>query len=392
MTSAMRTALVALSIVLAVGNPTGIPTQGSVLLIRNVTLIDGAADSPVSGAWVVVRGDRIAAVHTGEPDAVPPNAVIIDGTGQFLIPGLWDTHAHLSYWGADALEMLVEAGVTSIRELGGDPEEIGAWKSEIEAGDRLGPSMIWCGPFLEGIDGGDEYRFKIATADEARYAARALQALDVDFLKIQPVIDRELVAALVDEANDLGLSVVGHLPRGLSATDGAALGLRSIEHMGPYLGLDDTQIEETIGAYLENGTWMSPALYSLVAPIAARGDEPTADERVRRSYAIVRRFHEAGVPILVGSNFAYRDWPQTPGAGLHGEMRVLVEAGLDPMDVIRLSTSRAAEFAGVADETGAIRAGMRADLVLLDGDPLADIRNTERVVAVVLRGRLLELR
>jgi imidazolonepropionase-like amidohydrolase len=162
--------------------------------------------------------------------------------------------------------------------------------------------------------------------------------------------------------------------------------------LGPYLDLDDAQIEETIEAFLEHGTWMSPALYSLVAPVEARGDDLTLNQRLQRSYEIVRRFHEAGVPILVGSNFAYRDWPQTPGTGLHGEMRVLVEAGLDPMDVIKLSTSRAAEFAGAAGETGAIRSGLRADMVLLNADPLADIRNTRRIAAVVLRGRLLELR
>ena len=388
----MRTTFGALVIALTLGTlAAGVP-QSDALVITNVTLIDGIADAPVAAASVVVRGDRIEAVHTDGRYVIPSGARVIDGSGRFLIPGLWDTHAHLSYWGEDALEMLVEAGVTSIRELGGDPEEIGRWKSEIEEGRRLGPAMIWCGPFLEGPDGGDEYRFKIATVEEARYAARALQALGVDFLKIQPAIDGELVAALVDESADLGLSVVGHLPRGIDAVEGAALGLRSIEHLGPYLDLDDARIEETIRAYLEHGTWMSPALYSLVAPIEARGDDPTVDRRVQRWYAIVRRFHEAGVPILVGSNFAYRNWPQTPGAGLHGEMRVLVEAGLDPMDVIKLSTSRAAEFAGAAGETGAIYPGLRADLVLLDADPLADIRNTERIAAVVLRGRLLELR
>jgi imidazolonepropionase-like amidohydrolase len=398
----MRTTFRTLSIALAFSLPlvlamalgtlaAGVP-QGDVLVITNVTLIDGVADAPLTAASVVVRGDRIAAVHTDGRYVIPAGAQVIDGTGRFLIPGLWDTHAHLSYWGEDALEMLVEAGVTSIRELGGDPEEIGRWKAEIAAGRRLGPTMIWCGPFLEGPDGGDEYRFKIATVEEARYAARALQTLGVDFLKIQPAIDRELVAALVDESRDLGLTVVGHLPRGMSAVEGAALGLRSIEHLGPYLDLDDAQIKETIEAFLEHGTWMSPALYSLVAPVEARGDDPTLDRRLQRSYEIVRRFHEAGVPILVGSNFAYRDWPQTPGTGLHGEMRVLVEAGLDPMDVVKLSTSRAAAFAGAGDETGAIRPGLRADMVLLDADPLADIRNTGRIAAVVLRGRLLELR
>jgi len=374
---------------LLLGSPPSGRAQGDATVIRNVTVIDGIADVAQPGMSVLLEGGRIASIAPAGRLRAPMDATIIDGSGKFLIPGLWDTHAHLSYWGEDALDLLVAAGVTSIRELGGDPEEIGTWKQEIEAGDRVGPAMIWCGPFLEGPDGDDEYRFKIVDEDEARYAARALQALGVDFLKIQPFIAADLVRALVDEGQDLGLTVVGHLPRGLSAVEGAGLGLRSIEHMSPYLGLSDAQLDDVIAAYEEHGTWMSPALFSMVAPVEARGDDISTNERVQRAYTIVGRFHDAGIPILVGSNFAYRDWPQTPGAGLHGEMRVLVEAGLSEMDVIKLATSRAAEFAGRAEETGTIQAGRSADLVLLDADPLADIRNTERIEAVFLRGRYL---
>ena len=366
--------------------------QTGVLVVTNTTLIDGVSDTARANMSVLIRGRRITAVGAADTMETPAGATVIDGSDKFLIPGLWDTHAHLSYWGEDALELLVRAGVTSIRELGGDPEEIGTWKAEIESDERIGPAMIWCGPFLEGLDGGDEYRFKIADQDEARYAARALQALGVDFLKIQPVIAPELVAALVDESRHLGLTVVGHLPRGVGAAQGAALGLRSIEHMSPYLRLTDNEITTVIAAYLEHGTWMSPALYSMVAPLEAAGDDPANDARVQRAYEIVQRFHRAGVPILVGSNFAYRDWPQKPGSGLHGEMRVLVEAGLSEMEVIRLATATAAAFAGAAEETGAIRPGLSADMVLLDANPLADIRNTERISLVILRGQVLPAR
>jgi imidazolonepropionase-like amidohydrolase len=361
--------------------------QGRVLLIADATVIDGVAATPRAHTSVLIEGERIVAVAPSDELDPPPGAERIEASGRFLIPGLWDAHAHLSYWGEDALRSLVEAGVTSIRELGGDPDAIGTWKAEIEAGERLGPAMIWCGPFLEGLDGADEYRLKIADEEEARYAARALQAIGVDFLKIQPLIDPVLVRALVDEAADLGLYVVGHLPRGLDAVQGAALGLRSIEHMDPYTALDDGELDRVIAAYLEHGTWMSPALYSLVAPLEARGEDPLQSERVQRAYEIVLRFHRAGVPILVGSNFAYRDWPQTPGLGLHEEMRTMVQAGIDEMTVIQLATAQAARFAGRAQDSGTIEVGRIADLVLLEADPLADIRHTRRIAMVMLRGR-----
>ena len=363
--------------------------QDDTFVIRGVTLIDGVSDRPLEGASVAVADGRIVAVGTDADVEVPAGARVVNADGQFLIPGLWDTHAHLSYWGEDALEMLVAAGVTSIRELGGDPDEIEGWKREIESGARIGPAMIWCGPFLEGPEAEDEYRLKVATPAEGRAAVHTLHARGVDFLKIQPRIDRNVVQAVIDEARSVGLTVVGHLPQGVSAIDGSNMGLRSIEHMSPYMGLDDREIQQVIETYLANDTWMSPALYSMVAAIEARGEDPGQDERVQRANAIVRRAHEAGVPILVGANFAYRDWPQKPGSGLHGEMRALVEAGLPAMDVLKLSTARAAEFSGAADRTGSIRPGLSADMVLLDGDPLADIRNTERIAAVILGGRFV---
>lgn len=364
--------------------------QDQPVAFAGITLIDGLADDPVPNATVVIHRGLI--IHAGpESDvSIPEEARVIDGTGKFMMPGLWDSHAHLTYWGKEALGMLVRTGVTSIRELGGDIDSVGAWKSEVEAGTRLGPAMIWCGPYLEGPDAPDEYRLKVSTPAEARSAVRDLAARGVDFIKIQAVIGPTLVSALIEEASSRGMMVVGHVPRGLDAVQASELGLRSVEHMGPYLDLTDEKLERTFEIFKENDTWMSPTLHSMVAPIIARGEDPDEDLTVQRARTIVRRAWEDGVGILVGANFAYRTWPQQPGSGLHGEMHALVEAGIPPMYVIRLATSKAAAFNGRSGVSGAIRPGLSADLVLLRADPLEDIRNSERIETVVLRGQLIE--
>jgi imidazolonepropionase-like amidohydrolase len=279
--------------------------QAQRVVIHSVTLIDGESDRTFENAAVIFQEGKIISVTHGQIPQIPEDALVIDGTGKFLIPGLWDMHAHLSYWGEDALGMLVNAGVTSIRELGGDPNEIEEWKQGIDDGILLGPSMIWCGPYVEGLEAEDEYRLKVSSEDEARAAVHTLKKRGVDFIKIQPLISAGLVAALVDEGKKLDMTVVGHVPQGLSAVSASDLGLRSIEHMSPYLRLSDAEIQEVIEVFLKNGTWVSPAMYSMIAPIEVRGDDPSKDARIQHAYVIFKRFFDAGVSLLLGANFAY---------------------------------------------------------------------------------------
>jgi len=363
--------------------------QASSVVIRDVTLIDGFSEKAIQHSTVVFKDGIITAVGAVGEVNVPEKSEVIDGSGKFLLPGLWDSHAHLSYWGDDALDLLIESGITSIRELGGDVDLVESWKQEVESGTRLGPNIIWSGPYLEGANAPDEYRLKVSDESEARLAVNQLIDRGIDFIKIQAVIEAELVTVLVDEAKKRGTFVVGHVPRGLSAAEAANLGLRSIEHLSPYFNLSEEELDETIATFLRNETWLSPALFSIVAPVIARGEIPADNARVQQANAIVLRMHQAGVPILVGANFAYREWPQKPGSGLHGEMHALVAAGLSPMTVLQLATSRAAEFNGAKQRSGSIRVGLAADLLLLYENPLENIESTENVAAVLLAGELV---
>ena len=384
-----RNALLALTLLLTIACGAA-PPEGPDLVLLNATVIDVAAGGIAGSFAISIEDGRIVAVDAAAPANAGASTQVIDAQGRFVMPGLWDAHAHLSYWGEDALDRLVGHGVTTIRELGGDPDEIEAWKQQIERGERLGPAMFWCGPFFEGPDGDDEYRWKVSSPEEA--SARAAELLDrgVDFLKIQPRIGRDEVAALIAAARGRGSYLVGHVPEGLTAIEAADLGLRSIEHLSPYMRLTDAELDTTIASLLANDTWVSPALFSMVAQAEASGAPRAHSESVQRAYAIVRRLHDAGVPMLVGANFAYRDWPHRPGSALHGEMEVLVEAGIPVPQVLRMTTLGNARFLGVDATQVAVAPGARADLLLLDRNPLESIGNTRAIAGVVLGGRYLD--
>lgn len=387
---AVAAAAVAALVALACG-PAPTPTASAApdLVLTNVTIVDVQAGVTLGPRSIAIAGDRIVAITETAPATLPETTRVIDAKGQFVMPGLWDAHAHLSYWGEDALDRLVGHGITTIREMGGDPDEIARWREQIAAGERLGPSMFWCGPFFEGPAGGDEYRWTVATPAEATARANELLDRGVDFLKIQPAIGRDEVAALVAVASARGSTVVGHVPEGLSAIEAAELGLRSIEHL-PYPDPDDAALDATLAAMLEHGTWASPALFSYVAQVEASGESRTESPGVQRAYALVRRLYEAGVPMLVGANFAYRDWPHRPGSALHGEMEVLVEAGIPAAEVLRMTTIGNARFLGVDAAQVAVVPGARAELLLLGANPLHSIGATRQVAGVVLRGRWID--
>jgi len=368
--------------------PPNRPPAERALLFAGVTLLDGISPEARADQSVLVLGDRIAAVGPRGSLDLPDDVISVPCEGDVLMPGLIDAHAHLSYWGDGALVELVDAGVTTARDMGGDLDAQLELRAAIERGDRLGPDLVLCGPFLEGSESEGEHRLHVDTPEQARAAVRQLAARGVDFVKLQPLIEREVAAAAVDEAATHGLAVVGHLPHGLTPLQATELGLHSLEHIEVFLGLDDAALDATFEAMRARDAWLSPAIFGMQAALEARGADVDADPRLRRAREVLARAHAAGVSLLVGSNFAFPDWPQQPGSGLHGELRAFVDAGIPAADVLRMATHGNARFLGRDDEVGSVRPGLRADLLLLHDDPLADIAHSSAQRYVMLRGFL----
>jgi len=434
--------------------------------ITNVTVID-AVHGVREGQTVIFDGDRITAViGPGEP--APEAEQYVDGLGQYLVPGLWDMHVHLTYDArfTDAMpSMFLRYGVTSVRDTGGLVRLLDPVVAAMRAPDAMAPRVFYSGPLLDGrfvvYDG--ESRPEIgapnATPEAARASVNALADHGVDFIKVYELVTPDVFDALVDTARQRGLPVAAHVPLSMYAGQ-AGPAVDSMEHLrnieldcasnaaelyearlsilnaheaGPGFDLrarlhelqrlpaiaryDEERCNRTIAslsstiqvptlrlnalalhAPFERDDWQdgiatvpkdAAAEWEQAALDWLADDEPRDTAFAEWSLALVGRLHAAGVPVGAGT-----DTPigyAIPGYSLHTELERLVEAGLTPLEAIGAATLRPAEFFGLQHEMGTIEPGMRADLVLLNADPLADIRNTRRITAVISKGHIVDL-
>jgi imidazolonepropionase-like amidohydrolase len=406
------------------------------LAIRHVTLIDTLAGTTAPDMTVVIRDDRIVAVENGGA-AVPRGAEIIDGRNKFLIPGLWDMHVHLSYARSSALPALVANGVTAVRDMGSDLAEIDRWRSQIAAHTLVGPTIVRAGPMLNGMEF-NRYQLAVAGDTEARTAVRTLRKVGVDFIKLHRRTSREAYFAIADETRMLGLPFSGHVPITVSPDEASDAGQASLEHTetlfeGTFAaaraGKDvtaeiarwrETEASALFARFTANGTLVDPTLIAqedivrlletqtpdtrsryIAASARKEADKTLADvrpnaekvlldlkPRLRELRAVTGLMNRAGVKLLAGTDLSFF---AAPGFSLHDELALLVESGLTATDALRAATVNPAGMFP-SEEGGSIAPGKRADLVLLDANPLEDIRNAERIAAVVLRGRFLNRR
>jgi imidazolonepropionase-like amidohydrolase len=441
------------------------PETGEVITsfaLHNVTLIDGTGKPAQPGITVVISGNRIESLQRD----TPPKAGIRteDGTGKFLIPGLWDMHAHLDGPNLASLPIFITQGVTGIRTMGGRVVPLQRQfdlRNSVAAGRRLGPRLV-VPVRLIGIEGmgipppPPEDRFpateRVITADEVRNAVHAaVDQYRADFIKVHNGLSREIFFAILSEGRALKIPVAGHVTQLQApvetaartvqetiASRGASLvtlaeasnaGLASIEHMDTLrrhlrergapndVVIDDLAashkawLADLFALFRQNRTWFCPTLtdteragrilpddprlkYFSASQRAAwmKGsgaiplDQTESAARVHRAHlSFTKAMHQAGVGLLAGTDFS-PTWGMA-GFGLHEELKQFVAAGLSPMDALRTATYNPAQFLGLLDTIGTIEPGKESEMVLLDGNPLDDIRNTAKINRVFTNGR-----
>jgi imidazolonepropionase-like amidohydrolase len=415
------------------------------LAIRNVTVIPVTGALPIENATVLIVDDRIAAVGPTAETVIPANARLIEGRGKYLIPGLIEMHAHLSKTRASAFGLFIANGVTTVRDMGGDMEELLRWRREVRADTRVGPRILMAGPFLESasnvermrkdppeerVEPFERTRIAVGSPAEARRIVAELARREIDFLKIRTVQDRATYLALNEAANAHGIRLVGHaydIPPEV-VLDAGQDGVEHSFFISPEGKTREARqavwrkfagrgvpVVPTLVTYFEGILPPTERLRAVVEDEEGKIDPrrrylskylvldwreqvlEADDERrqaVRKIWEnVVRRdlreMHEAGMNILVGSDVAALNI--YPGYSMHDEMALFVrELGMTPAEVLERATRRSAEFLRIADSVGTVERGKVADLVLLEANPLQDIRNTRRIAAVVLRGTLYD--
>ena len=413
------------------------------IAIAHATVIDPAAGSTRPDMTVLVRGTRIQAVGASQSVRVPAGARTIDATGKFLIPGLWDMHVHTDVPGGRALlGLFVANGVTGVRDMDGELARLRQFQREIAAGSLPGPRMVVSGPYIAGQRVPLPHVL-VRTPEDAVVAVDSLARLGVDFVKVHNGMPPAAYFAVAREARRRKMVFAGHVFPPVTPLQASDSGQRSLEHLSGFPNVcagDDSAViaggsplqrfllgactrddqGRTFARLAANRTWITPtlivqtevvnpgvvpndslihyfgdslqALWQLMLPPPPMPVPPAVTAAGTRLFekrlALVKALHDAGVPILAGTDAPLRASP--PGFAIHDELALLVRAGLTPLEALRAATSNAASYFAAADSLGSVAAGRVADLVLLDANPLADIANTRRISAVLANGRVYD--
>jgi len=427
------------------------PATYDLLVLSNVTVVDVRTGTLQPEQTVILERNHIASVGPGKSAKYPRNAASVNCRGLFLIPGLWDMHVHLVFgdWFPDAqdisLPLFVANGVTGVRDMGSELDIVQGWRNEIEGGQLLGPRIYTSGPMLDGPKPRFPSSVAIATPEDAHRAVADLKRRGAEFIKLQSLIPREAVFAIVEEAKKQEIPFEGHVPDAVRASEMSATGMKSFEHLiGIFEGSSPAEDEflkgnKTEGKFLatydaaraaalagmlaKNQTWQCPTLVWERGGNLIDVSDFSKDERVKyvpgswknktwkrftdeitqgygtddletrkkfieKELEVVGILHKAGVPFLAGT-----DTPAGvhifPGYSLHEELQRFVAAGFTPLEALQTATINPARFFGIEDQAGTVEKGRLADLVLLSANPLEDIANTQMIAAVIVSGRYL---
>ena len=393
----------------------------SITAIVGGRLIDGTGKPAIENSVVVLQNGKIAAAGLAASTTIPAGAQIIDAKGKSVLPGLWEMHAHFEQveWGP----IYLATGVTTARDVGNEREFIVAARDAIAAGKGLGPRLVMAGV----VDGSGPYSLgviRVDTPEQARDQVQKYKAEGFQQIKIYSSVKPEILKIVTAEAHRLGMTVTGHIPFGMNAIQGIEDGMDQINHVEYITPLmvdpksktidpDAPNVKKVINLLLEHHTviddtlaLMEVILHPLDHPISGfepgilrvapelkealetMGTQPAKAEQSAAAFrameTTVRLLHQAGVPIVAGTDQA------VPGFSLDREIELYVKEGFTPMEAIQAATLVPARAMGMEKDSGTVEVGKRADVILVDGNPLQNISDIRKVSAVFAAGKMYQ--
>ena len=413
---------------------------GKVVAFENVNVVPMDRERVLEKQTVIVRDGRIAQIGPADKTRAPEGAIKIDGRGKYLMPGLAEMHGHLPPPQAGEKEidatfaLFVANGVTTVRGMFGFPNHP-ALRDKISRGELLGPRLYVASPALSGNN--------VSSVEAGQKLVRDYKAAGFDLLKVHEGLSLENYDAIVATAREVGMAYAGHIPDKVGLSHALKTKMWSIEHLDNYIEaleaddspvknadpqtkamklpfhLDEKKISALASATRDAGVWNVPtmALYLNVfssesgETLAQREEvkymppqmvknwvgqrnnqlqnfDPAAIKRmVEIRKKILKGLYDGGAKIMLGS-----DSPQffnVPGFALQREMQAMVDAGLTPYQVLETGTRNPAVYLKTIDETGTVEVGKRADLILVDANPLESVANVARRSGVMVNGKWL---
>jgi imidazolonepropionase-like amidohydrolase len=438
--SLVRVILIALMALLMPGRMAAAPAPVS-YAITNVTVVPMDRERLIPNQTVIVRNGRISAIGPAARTKVPAGATVIQGRGRFLMPGLAEMHAHVPPTNnpqeiEDVLFLYSANGITFARSMLGAPHHL-PLREQAARGELISPRIYTSGPSLNGNS--------VKSPEDARRIVAEQKKAGYDFLKIHPGLDRPRYDAMAETAHRLGMPFGGHVPDAVGLARALEVRQATVDHLDGYMSLlarngtpaeaapgffgidltdvaDERKIGQVVARTRAAGSWNVPT-QSLIEHVllpepsaaqligrpemqyvspkvrdqwvkakAAQLGQPGYDPARARRYVEIRRklikgLHDGGAGLLLGSDAP--QWFNVPGFALHHELRMLVASGLTPFQALATGTRNVAQFLKQEKEFGTVAAGKRADLILLEANPLANVANVQKRAGVMLGGRWL---
>jgi Amidohydrolase family len=393
------------------------------MAIIHARVIDVVNNSTLSNTTILIENGKIQALGKSSAIQIPADAFVLDAKGKTILPGLWDMHAHFEQaeWGPAYLA----AGVTTVRDCGNEFDYINAIKNSIDKGSGIGPNIIRAGI----IDGKGPYALGIVQADnreEAIKAVRMYKDHGFEQIKIYSSVKPGILKIICTEAHRLGLSVTGHIPMGMNLKQAVDSGMDMVNHVQYVYGImkrnkttgavdfsDSTNlavmkflkehnvvIDPTLGVFelafrsvTDNITDIEPDFSSLPEPLkplfintgSSTRQEIEHGKIIMKAFMdIVNALNKNGITLVAGTDMGF------PGYSVYRELELYVASGLSPMEAIQTATIIPARVMNQGSVRGSVEAGKDADLILIDGDPLENIRNIRKVSLVIKDGRLYD--